>query len=156
MCNMLLVLVLFHLFPFKSLGQYSKTRLDLYSRLRSAPLFLLLTPATSYLWTPLQCFFMLVFNVIFFPSHSLSLSSPFISSLFFCLFYVCMCAFQARLFECSLHLHWEIYTISLILIGCDDLVWRTKTARNHSSIRCSSVGSSSPSIRISLCIYLYT
>lgn len=119
---MLLVLVLFHLFPFWSLGQRNgiPARLDLYSRLCSAHI--------------LCCYFFTDFAIRLLnpSSHSkyyFHCALCLYASLFSLPLSVALCIFQARAFECSLNLHWEIYTISLILIGYDDLVWRTKKTR---------------------------
>lgn len=124
---MLLVLVLFHLFPFWSSEQrYSRPNL-IFIRVYVASSFLLLILCTLHI---AHC-----------SAHLLSHNQ--LSSV--CAFLVwsflssCVCAVLflvlvfANTFECSLHLHWEIYTISLILIGYDDLVWRTKT-RSYTSV----------------------
>lgn len=149
MCNMLLVSVLFHLFPLWVWANNIPTRrLDLNSRFCSARISSQCYPLSRsrlHFFSPpfdIFSFIPLAHSSPFTPSHSHS-----VSVFFLC----CLLAF-----ECSLHLHREIYTISLILIGYDDLVWRTKTKNQSSVFGAILVGFGFDSLRISVCIYLYT
>lgn len=149
MCNMLLVSVLFHLFPLWVWANNIPTRrLDLNSRFCSARISSQCYPLSR---SRLHFFFSAIRHFFFHSACSFFPIHPFSLSFCFGFFLCCLLAF-----ECSLHLHREIYTISLILIGYDDLVWRTKTKNQSSVFGAILVGFGFDSLRISVCIYLYT
>lgn len=73
--------------------------------------------------------------------------------LWVCVLFFCVCSSLGEYLNAALHLHREIYTISLILKGYDDLVWKTKSKKPYFSSVQFSVSSMFWSVSLYTSIY---